>query len=127
MEPATADAHTSVWRYRIPLVALTAMYAIARWFGAINGVRGADSAELLWSTEFRLILASWILADRRARAFSAPYDFEAFVFFAWPVVIPYYLYRTRGGRGVLYAFAVYFLYAAPVVAANVAAVLDRTR
>jgi hypothetical protein len=46
---------------------------------------------------------------------SLPFEFDAFVFFGWPVVVPYYLYRTRGGRGLIVTAAVYTLYVIPEV------------
>lgn len=37
---------------------------------------------------FGLTLTWWLYANRQARRFSAPYEFETFAFFAWPVVVP---------------------------------------
>lgn len=54
---------------------------------------GADYASGL---AFSLILASWVLADARKRRSQLCYDYGSFVFFAWPVVVPVYLFRTRG-------------------------------
>jgi len=45
-------------------------------------------------------------SDRKARNFSVPFEFDAFVFFAWPLVLPWYFYRSRGKRGLLYVTAV---------------------
>ncbi len=44
-------------------------------------------------------ISLWILADAQQRRRSVPYDFDAFVFFAWPVLVPIYLFSTRGWRG----------------------------
>jgi hypothetical protein len=46
-----------------------------------------------------------------------PFEFEAFVFFAWPIALPYYLVKSRGSRGLL-LFAVFLvlLVVHPVVA-----------
>jgi len=83
----------------LPLVALAAIFAAGLSVFAARGVAASRSTELLWSFEFQLILALWVLADRRNRGFSVPYEFDTFVFFAWPAVVPYYLYRSRGRGG----------------------------
>jgi hypothetical protein len=43
-------------------------------------------------------MALWVLADARQRRRRLPYDFGSFVFFAWPLVVPIYLFSTRGWR-----------------------------
>jgi hypothetical protein len=68
---------------------------------------------LLWATLFRLVLAWWVLADRRLGVINMPYDFDSFVFFAWPLALPWYLWKTRRGRGILYTAAVYGIYILP--------------
>jgi hypothetical protein len=54
----------------------------------------------------RVLLSSsislWILADARQRGRPMPYDAGTFFYFAWPVLAPVYLFKTRGWR----AFAV---------------------
>ena len=37
----------------------------------------------------------WVYFDRRRRRYHTIFEFEAFVFFAWPIVMPYYLFKTR--------------------------------
>jgi hypothetical protein len=69
--------------------------------------------------EFQLVLALWIRADRRARGFGVPFEFDTFVFFAWPLVLPHYLLRTRDGSGLFSAAGIYGLYLMPDLAAVV--------
>ncbi|MBI2926019.1 MAG: hypothetical protein HYY24_09970 [Verrucomicrobia bacterium] len=47
---------------------------------------------------FPLVLAAWVTADARKRGHALCYDFDSFVFLAWPVVLPCYLFQTRGLR-----------------------------
>jgi len=72
-------------------------WAVAAAFGAQMSV-GAEFAERI---ALPVILASWVAVDARARHLSLCYDFDTFIFFAWPVVLPYYLFRTRGVRAFL--------------------------
>ena len=83
-------------------------------------VRSFGSDGLLWRTEFDLVLVWWVYVDRRRRGFSVPFEFEAFVFFAWPIVVPYYLVRTRGLRGLVLVAGVYTLAILPLVVGIVA-------
>jgi hypothetical protein len=41
-------------------------------------------------------IALWVRADASARGRQLPYDFDSLVFFAWPLVTPFYLFSTRG-------------------------------
>ena len=100
----------------LPLVALTAIFAAGLTALAIHRAYASDATELLWPFGFRLILGAWVYFDRRARSFSVPFEFDAFVFFAWPVVVPYYLYRSRGRRGLLLGAGIFCLYVAPALA-----------
>ena len=59
------------------------------------------SSAFLSRFAFTIILSSWVAADARARECNLCYDFDSFVFFAWPIVLPDYLFRTRGLRAFL--------------------------
>jgi hypothetical protein len=64
-----------------------------------NGSRIPDGvskrAETAFGLALSLIVASWVTADARKRARKIPYDFDSWVFFAWPVILPVYLLQTR--------------------------------
>jgi hypothetical protein len=73
----------------------------------------AASSRVLWSIAFGLILTWWIYTDRPNRNFKLPFEFEYFVLFAWPIVVPYYLYRRLGWRGLLLGLGIFGLYVGP--------------
>jgi hypothetical protein len=64
-------------------------------------------------------MVRWAAIDRRSRSFSVPFEFDAFVFFAWVVVVPYYLLKTRGTRGLIGAIGFWALAITPTVASQV--------
>ena len=71
--------------------------------GAVGGAGPGNEmfskrADLVSRVAFPFVIASWVLADARKRGRCLCYDYEAFVFFAWPVVVPVYLFQTRGLR-----------------------------
>src|SRR5438876_9798406 len=43
----------------------------------------------------------WLRTDSRRRGVLSVYDLGFFVYLAWPVVMPYYLIKTRGAKGLL--------------------------
>jgi hypothetical protein len=79
------------------------------WFCAVAfGVATAigpggipERAELISSFALSLVIASWVVADARKRGRKICYDFDSFLYFAWPVVVPVYLFQTRGFRAFL--------------------------
>ena len=83
-------------------------------------MRLSPETNALWQIMFRTILALWVRADRLTRCLKMPFEFDAFVLFLWPVVVPYYFYKTRGLRGSLIALGVYALVLVPLVIAAIA-------
>jgi hypothetical protein len=41
----------------------------------------------------------WLRQDARSRQISLVHDWGLFAYLAWPILIPWYVYRTRGPRG----------------------------
>jgi hypothetical protein len=58
-------------------------------------------AQLASNVALPLVVASWVMADARKRGRRLCYDYDSFVYFAWPVVVPLYLFQTRGARAFL--------------------------
>ena len=74
---------------------------------AAYGLEVSDRTYWLWVYGYGLLLAWWVKQDRRKRGYTAPFEYEAFVFFAWPIMAPYYLYRTRGSRGLMWGVGIF--------------------
>ena len=73
--------------------------------------------EALWSVLFAVAWSWWAHGDRRIRQPGQPFEFDALIFFAWPVAIPYYLYRTHSSRPMPPRAAAWSLYLLPYVVA----------
>jgi hypothetical protein len=97
------------------LISFTAIYSIGLAIPAAYAVIPVlDRAQFLWTPIFVLIVIWWMNTDRYLRGLGVPYEFEAFAFFASPIVVPYYLYRTRGApRGLLLVLSIAGLYWLP--------------
>ncbi|MBZ5696286.1 MAG: hypothetical protein LAN36_13105 [Acidobacteriia bacterium] len=111
---------SSNWMFLTALTVLIVIDAFGFWVALSRGVQRSELAGLLWSFAIRTIAVVWLRANRRALKFSVPYEFDAFAFAAWPLVVPYYLYRTRGGRGLLLAAKIGGLIAVPYLVAALA-------
>ena len=86
----------------------------AAWFTYV-GEDTPRNTNQMWAFFFGVLVAWWVYADRRARGVGMPYEFEAFVVFLWPIVLPYYLYRTRGWTGLFLGAGFWLLFLVPTV------------
>ena len=53
-------------------------------------------AELLAGLTLQLGIVFWLHRDMRLRHYHPAFDSRTFLFVAWPLAGPYYLFRTRG-------------------------------
>ena len=101
------------------LFVLTAIYTVGLSFLTLHEVAPApERSGTLWTIIFGLILTWWVYTDRGPRKFKLPFEFEYFVLFAWPIVVPYYLFRRLGWRGLLFGLGILGLYLGPFVVAS---------
>jgi hypothetical protein len=56
---------------------------------------------LLYWLGFLWAVGWWLRTDIRKRGVAVAYDLGFFLYIAWPVVMPYYLVKTRGAKGLL--------------------------
>ena len=113
------------WLYVGALITLGVIFAVGSCIAASRGMRLSPETNTLWQVMFQMILAFWVRADRLTRCLKMPFEFDAFVFFLWPVAVPYYFCKTRGLRGSLIALGVYALILLPLVIAAIADVASR--
>jgi hypothetical protein len=102
------------------LFLLAAIYTFGLSTFAVHGaIPAPNQSRVLWTLLYGLILTWWVYADKGARRFKVPFEFEYFVLFAWPVVVPYYLYRRLGVRGLVIGVGIWALYLVPYVVSAV--------
>jgi hypothetical protein len=75
---------------------------------------------LLW------IIGWWLRADSRKRQVSLVYDMGLFLYVAWPIIMPYYLLRTRGTKGLLVALGFMVAYLGATTAGIIIGLLARS-
>lgn len=79
------------------------LYAIAHFLAAAMSPDGrlSGNADYVSRAAFALVIAAWVSADAQKRQRPLCYDYDSLVFFFWPIVVPIYLFRTRGMRALL--------------------------
>ncbi len=88
--------------YIFALVALSILGAIYQGITYWNGLKGSDDLMNTWAVLFALVLALWIDADSRTQPrITRPFEYGWLVLLYWIPYLPYYLWRTRGAKGLL--------------------------
>jgi hypothetical protein len=98
------------------------VYGIAWSLGLERGTMPRQF-ELAASVALPLVLASWVLTDARKRGRGLCYDYGSFVYFAWAVLVPVYLFQTRGVRAFLTLLCFAGIWLAAAVVAGLLALL----
>src|SRR3978361_1861360 len=103
-----------------PLAVLGTLVAFVSVETAAFAYRGQalpHETEALWALLVGVAWSWWVSADRQRNRRSTAFEFDALVFFAWPVVVPYYLVTSRGGRSTRSSLAIWGFYAWPFLVA----------
>jgi hypothetical protein len=66
-----------------------------------SGLEAPGSFTLANSLGFLWIVGWWLRTDSRKRGIGWLFDTGLFLYVAWPVVLSYHLFKTRGARGLL--------------------------
>ena len=95
---------TVISRTLSPTVLLYAFVVITQFaYGLYIGQQvEAPAAYILlhWAAQL-WIIGWWLRTDSRKRGVVWVYDLGFFLCIAWPLVMPYYLVKTRGAKGLL--------------------------
>jgi hypothetical protein len=110
-------------RLLAPIVAIVIVVTLGSVYTATlmfyNG-EASKHALLLYNIAFSFVVACGVEADRRGRSVGSSYEYAAYVFFLWPVVLPIYLFQTRRWRGLAVALGVIMLSEVPSFVALIA-------
>ncbi len=125
VQPATeAQAHASKFPKSsvfagMLLYAFTAVTGFGYGVCAARGVEVPGTVHLVSYLGFPVLLCLWLQGDiKRGREWCV-WDLGLFLFLAWPVLVPFYLLRTRGARGLLPVLTLAAVYIASFVLAFV--------
>ena len=100
------------------LVVVTVLFTADVVTATLLAERVPEPTAYLWSMAFSLSVACWVSSDRVGRVFKAPFEYETFIFFLWPLALPHYMYCTRGPKGLFQGIGVFAIYLVPYVASG---------
>ena len=99
------------------LLAFSILYSILISILSYSGEWVSDETDLFYGFSTSFLIAWWVKDDMSRKRFYGPYEFPAFIFFGLPVVLPYYLIKTRGWKGILNTAGFFTLIMGPYVLA----------
>jgi hypothetical protein len=102
------------WIVLLAAVSITSIESIAF---AMLDVAPPKSTEGLWTVVMNSAWSWWVFVDRRRRGISYPFEFDALVFFLWPLVVPYYLLQSRAVRSRTNTVFAWLAYSVPFLLA----------
>lgn len=70
------------------------------WHAAPDPKTAHNRADFYWWWIIPLVVVNWIISDARHHRRQLCYDHDTFQFWAWPLLGPIYLARTRGWRAI---------------------------
>jgi hypothetical protein len=68
---------------------------------AASGVEPPASFTLIYILGFLWIMGWWLRVDSRTRGVGWVFDMGLFLYVAWPLILPYYVLKSRGRKGLL--------------------------
>ena len=86
----------------------------------LGGEVVSDSTRSLWAVIFLVMTIIWAMADADTNDFEKPFDFDFIMYVFWPVMLPYYLFSTRGIEGIVLFLGFVCIWLGPWLAGLVA-------
>lgn len=80
-----------------------------------SGIELPPLFELLYTVSFFWIIGWWLWSDLKKRNIPWVYDTGFFLYLAWPFIMPYFLFKSRGLRALLTIAAFVVVYAGTFV------------
>jgi hypothetical protein len=108
-------------RLTTPAVLLYIFIVVTQFAYGIYVARNAappPAFTLLYPFCFLWVIGWWLMRDSRVHNVKWVFDMGLFLYIAWPFIMPYYLFKTRGARG----FVTILIFGAAYLGAYVAGV-----
>jgi len=104
----------------VPIVGLVVLLTVATIFAIaiqLNGREISRHSATLYNASFAYLMALGVEFDRKALRRPAPFEYSAFMFFLWWVLLPVYLFQTRRWRGLATALFLLLISSLPTFVA----------
>lgn len=101
------------------LAILIFIYNFTAVFYSLCGMERLPTVDFLYYGAFPCGVVWWLRAEKRKSAVSALYCEGLLVYYAWAVIIPYQLLKTRGVKGLLPLLALFASYFGAIILAAI--------
>ena len=95
----------------LTLILISLLLSLQQFYIGLNEVESKGNIYTLWNIAFIVLVAFWCDKDRLGKNW--PFEFGYFVYLFWPVVLPYYLFKTRSVDGLVMFIGFVALYLMP--------------
>ncbi len=92
---------------------LSAIYSTLQVYLNVQQIEVSASTATLWMFVFAMLIAFWANKEPKQKEFEGTFEFPALVYFVWPIVMPYYLVKTRGLEGLVVYMGFIAIYFSP--------------
>ena len=99
----------------ILLYSVVLITQIARGIYLGEQIEPPGAFTLLYWLAFLWIIGWWLRTDSRKRGVASVYDMGFFLYIGWPLVMTYYLVKTRGAKGLLVVLGLVGAYAGAAI------------
>jgi len=83
---------------------------------ALKGEEVSGGTHVLWGFVSLLLTALWANEDSKTSEFEKPFEFGFLIYMLWPILFPWYLYKTRKAEGLMMFIGVLSLFYGPWLA-----------
>jgi hypothetical protein len=100
----TKAMQQDIRKKRTILFAMAGLGLLVCLYGAALGFKGrefSDKIDLFWGFSFCGLLIYWVACDARLKGLGSPYTKGFLLYLFFPFIVPAYLLKTRGWKGVL--------------------------
>ncbi len=97
----------------LTIVLISILFSTQQFYMGITDRESSDNIFTLWMVLFIVLISMWCQKDQSEGEASSNIGFMAFLF--WPIVLPYYLLKTRGVEGAVTFVGFTTLYISPNV------------
>jgi hypothetical protein len=97
------------------LIAAVAIFTIHCGSLSLAGTSMDENYVRLCRYAFSFIIAIWALKKIKNENLTKPFELSAFLFFLWPLILPYYLFKTDRFMGILMYLGILVLLTIPTI------------
>ena len=83
------------------VASITGLWVVYSVLCAAASLAPLDGVNVLWSLGIGILVVWWVRTDGHPSRYWPCFDYGTFMLAWWPVLLPHYLVRTRGFKGLL--------------------------